>query len=68
MRKEEISLQLTLKAIDRMAISFSGNSSAKCNKEFSKQVCEFYNYLNNNLNCYSANTTVDGIADSIEIL
>ena len=53
MSKEEIALQLTLKSIDKMATPLSAESkgtSSGYNSAFSKQVCDFYNYLYNNLN------------------
>lgn len=52
MSKEEIALQLTLKSIDRMATPLSKESNGTAsgyNSAFSKQVCDFYNYLYNNL-------------------
>lgn len=52
MSKEEIALQLTLKSIERMATPLSketSGSASSYNSTFSKQVCDFYNYLYNNL-------------------
>lgn len=52
MSKEEIALQLTLKAIDRMATPLNNEThgtTSGYNSVFSKQVCDFYNYLYNNL-------------------
>lgn len=49
MSKDEIALQLTLKAIDRMATDFRGQDSKTNNEHFSEQVCDFYNYLYKNL-------------------
>lgn len=43
--EQEIALQLTLKAIDRMATHFSGPSTEKCNQEFSEQIVNFYNNI-----------------------
>lgn len=52
MTNQEIALQLTLKAIDKMHMPNSHEterSSETANSLFSKQVCDFYNYLYNNL-------------------
>ncbi len=52
MSKEEIALQLTLKAIDRMATPLNKETNGTTdgyNSAFSEQVCDFYNYLYNNL-------------------
>ena len=48
MTKEEIALQLTLKAVERMSTPISLDSNGY-NSTFSKQVFDFYNYLYNNL-------------------
>lgn len=47
--EQEIALQLTLKAIDRMATHFSNNSAEKDNQDFSKQIADFYNNIYKNL-------------------
>lgn len=48
MSKDELALQLTLKAIERMATPVSSDTNSY-NATFSKQVCDFYNYLYKNL-------------------
>ena len=52
MLKEEIALQLTLKSIERMHTDFRFQKTEENNSQFSKQVCDFYNYLFNNLACF----------------
>ena len=47
--EQEIALQLTLKAIDRMATHFSNNSAKEDNQDFSKQIVDFYNNIYKNL-------------------
>lgn len=49
MSKEEIALQLTLKSIEYMDSRPTGSSINENNSNFSKQVCDFYNYLYKNL-------------------
>lgn len=49
MSKEEIALQLTLKSIEYMDTRPSGTTIVENNSNFSKQVCDFYNYLYSNL-------------------
>lgn len=51
MQKDEIALQLTLKAIERMRMPIASEAhiSEEYNNKFSKQVCDFYNYLYKNL-------------------
>lgn len=68
MTKEEIALQLTLKAIERMASPTSAEAkgtAATYNSVFSQQICEFYNYLNKNLNCYNSDSAVDSFSGDI---
>lgn len=51
MSKEEIALQLTLKAIERISPPYASeaHTSEEYNQKFSKQLCDFYNYLYKNL-------------------
>lgn len=49
MSKEEIALQLTLKSIEYMDTRITSGTTEKNNCIFSKQVCDFYNYLYTNL-------------------
>lgn len=43
--REEIALQLTLKAIERMGTHFSVARLSEDNQEFSNQVVSFYNNI-----------------------
>ena len=45
MSDKEIAMQITLKAMDQMAIRFSKSSNDKtetCNQKYAEQICTFY--------------------------